>query len=448
MRVTLFTALFAILAAPDFRGCGGDDDDLPADGTPLPMGEGCATDADCAMMCMDVRCLAGACMVVGPARDFDGDGVAPPPCGDDCDDTLADTFASAPELCDGRDNDCDSTIDEGAPRLDVAYQLRIGDPTSIVLPWGPSFLITELSGSALFGVPVALDGMAGAPIELARLTMGSRFVRVAGAAASDGRLLVMTVTDLGVVRWVVIQRDPATGDAQRLMGPATMPAPPDVSSLEVIAFGAGWAIAYDGTTTFGLERLVTLDPVAEPVIHLPITTGVPPAMGFATDGTHVVLTDEAANIVFFQPDGTEAGRHTVATGRLGARPLASNLGTVIVAMGDAFDYVLAHVELTTGFGREAPAPFGEPDDLVHIATADDVVIVARVPSFGTARIQGILASDLETYVGSGLTFGRGGSDEITRFSVAGSGGPIAALGGLGSGMGSDLGVLEACAGGS
>ena len=446
MRVTLITALFVLLAPPEFRGCGGGDDVVPDDGTPLPMGEGCVTDDDCAMMCMDVRCLAGACMVIGPARDFDGDGVPPPPCGDDCDDTLADTFPAAAELCDGRDNDCDSTIDEGAPRLDTAYQLRVGDPTSIVLPWGQSFLVTEVSGSALFGVPIALDGMPGPPIELMRLTMGSRFTGVAGAAAADGRLLVMTVTDLGVVRWVVVERDPATGEASRLSGPATMPAPADVASLEAIAFGSGWAIAYDGTTTFGLERLVTLDPLAEPVIHLPLTTA-PPSFGFATDGTHIVLSDDAGDIVFFLPDGTEAGRHAV-TAALAARPLASAEGTVVVAKSDAFDWVLAHLDLAVGFGSDHPAPFGDSTDLVQIATAGDVVVVARVPSFGNTSVQGILTADLETYAGSGLVFGRGGGDTITRFSVASSDGAVAALGGLGSGMGADLGILMGCAGGS
>jgi cysteine-rich repeat protein len=59
--------------------------------------------------------------------DADGDGFgAPGPgverCGpgpgwarnsDDCDDTRADTFPGAPELCDGRDNNCDGRADEG-----------------------------------------------------------------------------------------------------------------------------------------------------------------------------------------------------------------------------------------------------------------------------------------------------------------------------------------------
>jgi MYXO-CTERM domain-containing protein len=53
-------------------------------------------------------------IVLGPATDADGDGdnsIADG--GDDCDDTDATVYVGASELCDGKDNDCDGTIDEG-----------------------------------------------------------------------------------------------------------------------------------------------------------------------------------------------------------------------------------------------------------------------------------------------------------------------------------------------
>jgi hypothetical protein len=53
-----------------------------------------------------------------PSYDADGDGYSTPgSCAgtrDDCDDLAAAIHPGAAELCDGLDNDCDATIDEGA----------------------------------------------------------------------------------------------------------------------------------------------------------------------------------------------------------------------------------------------------------------------------------------------------------------------------------------------
>ncbi|MEO6668146.1 MAG: MopE-related protein [Ferruginibacter sp.] len=78
-------------------------------------------------------------------RDLDGDGFGDAansqvgcsaPSGyvsndDDCDDTDNTVFPNAPELCDGKDNDCDGTIDDGAgttPYYADADQDGFGDP--------------------------------------------------------------------------------------------------------------------------------------------------------------------------------------------------------------------------------------------------------------------------------------------------------------------------------
>ncbi len=392
---------------------------------------------------MDVRCLAGACVSVGPLRDGDGDGRAPPPCGDDCDDASPDTYTGARERCDGRDNDCDGEIDDGAPRLDATFPLSVGDPTSLVLPWGGGFLVTELSSSVLWGLPVGLDGTVGAPVEVARLTMGTRFAAVAGAAQPDGRVLVVTLTDLGVARWVELERDETTGDARRLAGPGTMPTPEDVSVVEAIAFDGGWAIGFDATTPFGAERLVTLDPSSDPVIRVPLAAHPADSFGLATDGTHVVVSDDGGNVVFFDGDGAEVGRHAVAA-TLPGRPLASWDGSVVVALPDDFDFVLAHLDLAGGLGSAHPAPFGDASDVVRIASAAGLVLMARTDVLRT-NVQA-LRGDLATYEGGGVDLGRSGID-VTRVSVADSEGAVGVLGTLSAMTGSDLGVLLGCAGG-
>lgn len=68
--------------------------------------------------------------------DRDGDGFVDArccngdACGDDCDDGRASTSPLAPEVCDGFDNDCDATVDEGATIMAFADEDRdlYGDP--------------------------------------------------------------------------------------------------------------------------------------------------------------------------------------------------------------------------------------------------------------------------------------------------------------------------------
>ena len=107
---------------PDGIAGNADDDCDDSDGTVSPLeAEICdALDQDCDTVADD-------------GLDGDGDGVTP--CGpdgivgnadDDCDDAVDTTFPGATEVCDGVDNDCDSTADDG---LD-------GD-TDTVTPCGP-----------------------------------------------------------------------------------------------------------------------------------------------------------------------------------------------------------------------------------------------------------------------------------------------------------------------
>ncbi len=58
-----------------------------------------------------------------PANELDGDGDGQLPCKGDCDDNNAKVYAGAPELCDAIDNDCDGAVDEA---LDLGAACSIG----------------------------------------------------------------------------------------------------------------------------------------------------------------------------------------------------------------------------------------------------------------------------------------------------------------------------------
>ena len=81
-------------------------------------GRACAGDEDCvdAEACTtNERCDPAARVCTYVPLDGDGDGDPPRVCGgEDCDDSRAEVYSGASELCDGLDNDCDGTIDDGA----------------------------------------------------------------------------------------------------------------------------------------------------------------------------------------------------------------------------------------------------------------------------------------------------------------------------------------------
>jgi hypothetical protein len=78
----------------------------------------CAKDEDCQdqdACTTSERCEPSSSICVFKTLDKDGDGHPPIVCGgDDCDDGDAKNFPGNTEACDGRDNDCDKTVDEGA----------------------------------------------------------------------------------------------------------------------------------------------------------------------------------------------------------------------------------------------------------------------------------------------------------------------------------------------
>ncbi|MFN3532342.1 MAG: MopE-related protein [Candidatus Brocadia sp.] len=98
---------------------GGQDDD--GDGLVDCEDSDCACDLACAPT-HETSCTNGVdddcdglidCQDPDCPLDKDGDGYYASPCGQDCDDTDASVYPGAPEICDGKDNDCDNQVDEG-----------------------------------------------------------------------------------------------------------------------------------------------------------------------------------------------------------------------------------------------------------------------------------------------------------------------------------------------
>jgi hypothetical protein len=87
-------------------------------------GEACGSTAECQMklggdMCKtNLQCVSSICTY--QTLDKDMDGHPPVACGgDDCNDDDPSVYPGAPEICDGKDNNCDQQIDDGATCMGV-----------------------------------------------------------------------------------------------------------------------------------------------------------------------------------------------------------------------------------------------------------------------------------------------------------------------------------------
>jgi hypothetical protein len=95
---SIAVAFLALLADPDFTGCG-TAPNVPREPAELPAAGGmpCASDLDCAMGCTVRRCVGRRCLDTGEPLDADRDGILSEPCGGDCDDGDSSVFPGASE---------------------------------------------------------------------------------------------------------------------------------------------------------------------------------------------------------------------------------------------------------------------------------------------------------------------------------------------------------------
>ncbi len=435
-------------AGPDYVGCGGPEA-VPSGGRSLPeAAETCEVDEDCpADMCAEIRCLAGTCVQVAPMVDADGDGDAPPPCGGDCDDTRPEVGSGFGETCDGLDNDCNMLVDDGASRIDRVYPITNGDPTTVVVPWGDRFLLTDTTRVAIFGTVVTIGGEASRPFELQRLVRGAAFRTIAAAAASDGRVLFVTLTDDSLLRYLIAAPD---GDGITILeGPEDLESGlVDIQAVDVIPFGDAWAIGIYGRNDAGAQRAVMTSVDAPPPIVLEVTPSGTLSFAIATDGTHLVVPDTDEGLHFFLPTGEEVVGFSIPGLSSARHPIASWRGAVVAVTADAFDYNIGFVDSFIGLGSVEPAPFGDPEDVLFVHTADDLVLVSRLSTTAgvdnAMRVQAI-QSDLSTYEAEPLVLADPSMGiAVSSVSVAAADGAIGVGGG--NETGAALGVLRACAG--
>lgn len=131
----------------------------------------------------------GGCVFDPVTPDLDADGHRAPlagfspgsagACGDDCDDSTALAFPGGVEQCDGLDNDCDGTADDGAEyRVLSQHPIQLSAGSSPASPAGlsagPAGFFAAYSGNAgglgVFLRPFSLDG---ASVPETRLSLGT-----------------------------------------------------------------------------------------------------------------------------------------------------------------------------------------------------------------------------------------------------------------------------------
>jgi hypothetical protein len=427
MLVRVVAPLFVVLAltGPGFDGCAGS----PPNG-PVPPGTtvSCFADSDCPMMgCAQIGCVSGQCTTVAPLIDNDGDGHAPAPCGDDCDDTDAHVFPGAPERCNRRDDDCDGMIDEGAPPDANATPLGTTSPAIAIAAVGGSIVLTDTS---LPGVRLQLadfQGRLGAPTSVVTTTVDA----VDLAATTSGGVMAFESGQM-------IAAVPFTVTAGVLsVQPITPVVPAAASRLRVEGVGGSFVVVWDDPTQ---ARFAMMPGWPTPAaIGTGIAVSVP--LDVATDGASIAVPSDASTVAFLSPVNGAVTHHQTFPAALASDPLASGAHDYLVAFHDATDHQLAHMSeaalLAThaspsqGMGlplRIDATPVGplvtrlDATGITHMGVGawalvlDDALDMVTRPLPPTTISPGVMG----TPVGVGVASSSAGTVVLTNFGHAGS----------------------------
>lgn len=332
-------ALLFALTGPGFDGCEGQ-----GAGGPVPPGTtaACFADADCASMaCEDVRCIASECRVVASMRDGDLDGHAPVPCGDDCDDADSRVFPGAAELCDGRDQDCDTLVDEDAPPGAIATLLGTASDQLASAAVADVVVITDTgfsSGARLrtfdfhghLGAAVPLTSDPIEVIDVAPTSTGG--VVVVGRSVVGGTDHVVETYPIDVVASVLTVHPSSMA--------ATLADGVQPVRIRAEPAGASFVVVWDDPAD---ARWAWMPSWTAPVMIA--ATGALAPFDVASDGASVAIPIDTTVLGFFSSaDGSSLGMHTFAGG-LADEPVAAGPTDYLVAFHDAFDHQLAHASV-------------------------------------------------------------------------------------------------------
>lgn len=405
----------------DYRGCGGGSP--PEGGGPLPMGdESCLVDADCPVdQCAVLACVAGECVSLGirRERDFDGDGVAAAPCGEDCDDTNATVYPGAPETCDGFDQDCDGTIDEGATGS-LTTTLEDGLSGASIVGLGEGFAVLgRTSEGDLAGYVIGRDGERGGVETLVPSGLGGPPLEELVAAGAGGRVVVAFALE-GGPPWRLELTGGAAG-LEAVSPPELLTTSGDATSMAVHLFAGAAFVAFDLIDGGEEQRWLWAEPTGE---LTPLLAGDAGPF-LADDGGRLAVTNGETRVDFLSAEGALLASQALTGPFATGRALTGSSGAVVAAYRDSFDHNLTTVT-PSAVRRPSAAPTGSRDDLLSVFTLAEGILVTRINSFEPRAW--ILAPDLRTYLATftprqiSAVFG-----PPSRMSAATDGGRVSAM---------------------
>jgi hypothetical protein len=270
--------------------------------------------------------VGGQCIEVAPFRDEDGDGIAPLPCGGDCNDSDRLIAPGQRELCDLIDQDCDERIDEDAVPSALRFHLMTSDPSMAMTSWADEIILSDATFTRR-GVRtrrVDLRGELGTVEPL--LDTSRAVVRIDADATLDGAWFAVVLereSEEGAQELVLVRLQRDDDGAVTLLGTPITRSVEDVRALSIISDETDVFIGWDEGTS---ARYVWSPDWETPA---PIALETLGALDLATDGTNLVAAAGARALAFLsRADGSLVSR-VETSGDLGAgQPIASDDGFV------------------------------------------------------------------------------------------------------------------------